>query len=147
MDSARFDGSGGDLIMDLLNLKPQLEAVIPVLHPLTGEPIKGMNYTLAGKTSPEFRAAAREADKQKDAEDKGVDLFAGAIIGWTGFEENGEPLNFDMDTKRRILKQYDWLLEQVIEKLRDKSTFLPNARKDCASPQPSALGTKPKSGK
>ena len=133
--------------MDLLNLKPQLEAVIPVLHPLTGEPIKDMTYTLAGKTSPEFRAAAREADKQKDAEDKGVDLFAGAIIGWSGFEEDGVALNCDMDTKRRILKQYDWLLEQVIEKLRDKETFLPNARNVSALSQPSALGVRSRSGK
>ena len=133
--------------MDLLNLKPQLEAVIPVLHPLTGEPIEGMTYTLAGKTSPEFRAAAREADKQADAEDKGVDLFAGAITDWDGFEENGVVLDCDMETKRRILKQYDWLLEQVIEKLRDKSTFLPNARNACASPPQSAPGVHPKSGK
>ena len=133
--------------MDLLNLKPQLEAVIPVLHPLTGEPIDGMTYTLAGKTSPEFRAAAREADKQKDAEDKGVDLFAGAIIGWSGFEEDGIALNCDMETKRRILKQYDWLLEQVIEKLRDKETFLPNARNVSALSQPSALGVRSRSGK
>ena len=118
--------------MDLLDLKPQLEAVIPVLHPITNLPIEGMTYTLAGKTSPEFRAAAREADKQADAEDKGVDLFAGAITGWSGFEENGVVLYCDMETKRRILKQYDWLLEQVIEKLRDKETFLPNARDACA---------------
>lgn len=133
--------------MDLLNLKPQLEAVIPVLHPITNLPIDGMTYTLAGKTSPEFRAAAREADKQKDAEDKGVDLFAGAITGWDGFEENGVTLDCDMETKRRILKQYDWLLEQVIEKLRDKETFLPLARNYSVSLQPSALGTLPKSGK
>lgn len=133
--------------MDLLNLKPQLEAVIPVLHPLTGDSINGMTYTLAGKTSPEFRAAAREADKQADAEDKGVDLFAGAITGWSGFEENGVTLDCNMETKRRIFKQYDWLLEQVIEKLRDKATFLPNARNAYASPQPSALGAQPKSGK
>ena len=133
--------------MDLLDLKPQLEAVIPVLHPLTGEPINGMTYTLAGKTSPEFRAAAREADKQKDEEDKGVDLFAGAIIGWSGFEESGVALDCDMETKRRILKQYDWLLEQVIEKLRDKETFLPNARNASALSQPSALGVRSRSGK
>ena len=133
--------------MDLLNLRPQLEAVIPVLHPLTGEPIDGMTYTLAGKTSPEFRAAAREADKQKDAEDKGVDLFAGAITDWEGFEESGAALDCDMETKRRVLKQYDWLLEQVIEKLRDKETFLPNARNASVSLQPSALGMQPKSGK
>lgn len=133
--------------MDLLNLKPQLEAVIPVLHPITNLPIEGMTYTLAGKTSPEFRAAAREADKQDDAEDKGVDLFAGAITGWSGFEENGVTLDCDMETKRRILKQYDWLLEQVIEKLRDKATFLPNARNACALSPPSALGAQPKSGK
>lgn len=133
--------------MDLLDLKPELEAVIPVLHPLTNLQIDGMTYTLAGKTSPEFRAAAREADKQADAEDKGVDLFAGAITDWDGFEENGVVLDCDMETKRRILKQYDWLLEQVIEKLRDKSTFLPNARKDCVLSQPSARGTQPKSGK
>ena len=133
--------------MDLLNLKPQLEAVIPVLHPLTGEPIDGMTYTLAGKTSPEFRAAAREADKQKDAEDKGVDLFAGAITDWSGFEESGVALDCDMETKRRILKQYDWLLEQVIEKLRDKETFLPNARNVSALSQPSALGVRSRSGK
>ena len=133
--------------MDLLNLKPQLEAVIPVLHPLTGDPIEGMTYTLAGKTSPEFRAAAREADKQKDAEDKGVDLFAGAITGWNGFEENSVALDCDMETKRRILKQYDWLLEQVIEKLRDKETFLPNARNASALSQPSALGVRSRSGK
>ena len=133
--------------MDLLNLKPQLEAIIPVVHPLTGDSINGMTYTLAGKTSPEFRAAAREADKQADTEDKGVDLFAGAIIGWSGFEEDGIALNCDMETKRRILKQYDWLLEQVIEKLRDKETFLPNARNVSALSQPSALGMQPKSGK
>ena len=133
--------------MDLLDLKPQLEAVIPVLHPLTGEPINGMTYTLAGKTSPEFRAAAREADKQKDAEDKGVDLFAGAITDWSGFEESGSALDCDMETKRRILKQYDWLLEQVIEKLRDKETFLPNARNVSALSQPSALGVRSRSGK
>ena len=133
--------------MDLLNLKPQLEAVIPVLHPITNLPIDGMTYTLAGKTSPEFRAAAREADKQADAEDKGVDLFAGAVTGWSGFEENGVTLDCDMETKRRILKQYDWLLEQVIEKLRDKETFLPNARNACVLSQPSARGTQPKSGK
>ena len=133
--------------MDLLNLKPQLEAVIPVLHPLTGEPIEGMTYTLAGKTSPEFRAAAREADKQKDAEDKGVDLFAGAITDWGGFEESGVALDCDMETKRRVLKQYDWLLEQVIEKLRDKETFLPNARNVSALSQPSALGVRSRSGK
>jgi hypothetical protein len=133
--------------MDLLSLKPQLEAVIPVLHPLTGEPIEGMSYTLAGKTSPEFRAAAREADKQTDAEEKGVDLFAGAIIGWSGFEESGEPLDCDMETKRRILKQYDWLLEQVIDKFRDKETFLPNARNASVLSQQSAHGAQPKSAK
>ena len=133
--------------MDLLNLKPQLDAIIPVLHPLTGESINGMTYTLAGKTSPEFRAAAREADKQKDAEDKGVDLFAGAITDWSGFEESGVALDCDMETKRRILKQYDWLLEQVIEKLRDKETFLPNARNASALSQPSALGVRSRSGK
>ena len=133
--------------MDLLNLKPQLEAVIPVLHPITNLPIDGMTYTLAGKTSPEFRAAAREADKQADAEDKGVDLFAGAITDWEGFEESGAVLDCDMETKRRILKQYDWLLEQVIEKLRDKETFLPNARNASASPQPSAHGVRSRSGK
>jgi len=133
--------------MDLLTLKPQLEAVVPVLHPLTGEPIAGMSYTLAGKTSPEFRAAAREADKQTDAEEKGVDLFAGAITGWSGFEENGAALDCDMETKRRILKQYDWLLEQVIDKLRDKETFLPNARSASASLQQPAHGAQPKSEK
>ena len=133
--------------MDLSNLKPELEAVIPVLHPITNLPIEGMTYTLAGKTSTEFRAAAREADKQADAEDKGVDLFAGAITGWSGFEESGAALDCDMETKRRILRQYDWLLEQVIEKLRDKSTFLPNARNDSALLQPSALGVRSRSGK
>ena len=133
--------------MDLLNLKPQLEAVIPVLHPLTGEPIEGMAYVLAGKTSPEFRAARREADKQVDAENKGFDLFAGAITDWSGFEEDGVTLDCDMETKRRILKQYDWLLEQVIEKLRDKETFLPNARNACVLSPPPALGDQPKSGK
>ena len=133
--------------MDLLSLKPQLEAVVSVLHPITNLPIEGMSYTLAGKTSPEFRAAAREADKQTDAEEKGVDLFAGAITVWSGFEENGEPLACNMETKRRILKQYDWLLEQVIDKLRDKETFLPNARNASALSQQSAHGAQPNSAK
>ena len=133
--------------MDLLQLKPEMEAVVQVIKPVTGKPIDGMTYTLAGKTSPEFRAASREADKQSDSEEKGVDLFAGAITGWTGFEEGGVALECDMETKRRVLRQYDWLHEQVIDKLRDKETFLPNARNACALSQPSAHGDKPKSGK
>lgn len=144
--------------MDLLTKRPMFEAIIPVIDPDSyddedsyvygiGVPVDGMTYTLAGKTSPEFRAAVREAEKQEVAEDKGIDLYAGAITNWTGFEENGVVLDCDMDTKRRILRRYDWILEQVIVTLKKRSVFFPNARNAYASPQPSALGAQPKSAK
>ena len=142
--------------MDLLNLKPQLEAVIPVIDPLSydgeykygvGTPVEGMFYALASKASPEFRAAARAADELTDPEDKGIALFAGAITRLGGFEEGGVTLDCNMKTKQRLLREYDWWLEQVIVTLRGREAFLPNARNACALSPPSALGVQPKSAK
>ena len=142
--------------MDLLTKKPQQSAVISVIDPDSygkiyeygkGNPVDGMTYTLAHTNSPEFRAAQSEAECQTNAEDKNIDVFAGAITDWTGFEEGGEPLACDMETKRRILKTYDWLAFQVIETITTRQAFFPPARNASASSQPSALGVRSRSGK
>ena len=133
--------------MDFLQLKPELSAKIAVLNPVTKEEMPGVTYTLAGRTSPEFRAAKRLAEKYSDAEERGVATFAGAITGWEGFQEGGVPIEPTLENKQRFLDEYDWLLKQVIERFTEDETFLPNARNASALSQPSEGGAQPKSGK
>jgi hypothetical protein len=133
--------------MDFLLLKPEMSAKIPVFHPITKKAMPGVNYTLASKASPEFRAAQRAASEYSDEEEKGIATFAGAVLDWEGFQEGNVPIDPSMENKRRFLKEYDWWLKQVIKKLLDDETFLPNARNASASLQPSAVGVQPKSEK
>ena len=133
--------------MDFLLLTPELSVKIPVLNPVTKEAMPGVNYTLASKASPEFRAAQRAANECSDEEEKGVATFAGAVLDWEGFQEGDAPINPSTENKQRFLKEYDWWLKQVIEKLLDDETFLPNARNASALSQPSALGVRSRSGK
>lgn len=126
--------------MDLKLLKPELSARIAVKNPVTGKRIKGLTFTLAGRTSPEFVAAVRSVNSESDDSKRGIDLFAAVILEWQGFEEDGELLPCDFETAKRLLTEYDWLLEQVIAAMTDKETFLPNARNASASQPVAALG-------
>ena len=133
--------------MDFLQLKPELSAKIAVLNPVTKEEMPGVTYTLAGRTSPEFRAAKRLAEKYSDAEERGVATFAGAITDWEGFQEGVVSIEPTLENKQRFLDEYDWFFKQVIENFTEDETFLPNARNASALSQQSALGERQKSGK
>lgn len=50
----------------------------------------------------------------EEAEDLAVDTAYVRIISWEGFEEDGEPLEFNEANGKKVLKDHPWIRDQII---------------------------------
>lgn len=128
--------------MDLNNLKPKLAdegAVMEVRHPETEEVIEGMTLTLLGKDSEVFKrlrrkrqnAALARVSKGKKALDVDAEKMEGEALddlvaltrGWTGFQLDGQPLEFTPENVRKVFAGWEWLREQAEEFVNSRANF------------------------
>lgn len=117
---------------DLADLDTQTRAErgvpMPVVHPVTREPIIGADgnqwtVTVLGKDSIAFRkalhartAAAIEAGDLPKNDDPDLDelpLVVCLVTGWSPMKWNGEPFLYSPANAEKLLKERRWLRVQV----------------------------------
>lgn len=128
--------------MDLNSLKPVKAdegAVLQLVHPDSGDAIKGMTVTLLGQDSEVYRkiqlgkqqAALNRISKGKKATDLKADQLAEDTIEdmvkmtvtWTGFELDGKELECKPVNVKKVYTEWNWIFEQVTEFVSDRANF------------------------
>ena len=128
MDLSAFDGA-----------KTAMEEGLPmqVLHPGTGEPT-GIVISVVCYDSERVMDRARQIGNQKriarmknpktadrieaDAEAT-RDLAVASIVGWSGIEKDGKPLEFNQKNAEWLLTEYKFIQSQVEAFGGDRSNF------------------------
>lgn len=120
-------------MIDLSSLQFADTYTMPVTHPSTGMPIDGMTVTLKGKHSKEWKSAlsilARNAPKNakpdlERSEKVGTELLASVVVGWSGFEENGKPVQCSKEAAKDLMTRYPWLRKQIDAAVDEDANFL-----------------------
>lgn len=62
-----------------------------------------------------------------EAEDESVEGALVRLIGWEGFEEEGEEVKFSKEKAAEVLKQHSWLREQIYTEAKNTANFTPKA--------------------
>nr|WP_019365252.1 hypothetical protein [Pseudomonas luteola] len=100
---------------------------------ITGEYIcdaDGVCWTLtvAGTDSARFKNAVKEAQSERGRrDDDGVEGTAALILGWNRMILNGEELPFSKENVKRVLADFPFVKEQVINFAANRANFLPKA--------------------
>lgn len=115
---------------------------LELLHPVTGQPIEDedgekLRVELVGKDSKQYRKAQRTITERRlksrskanrfdaDAlEQEAVDILVACTIGWEGFAEGGEELEFKPANVRKVYTTHLWIKEQVDEFVDDRGNFM-----------------------
>lgn len=50
----------------------------------------------------------------EEAEELAVETAYVRVISWEGFEEDGEPLDFNEANAKKVLKEHSWIRDQII---------------------------------
>jgi hypothetical protein len=122
---------------------------VPVLHPVTREPIEGMRRKIMGSDSKIYKQAQADlakkglsdktASKKLTADgydsyiqtqhDNGTYILSRCIIEWEGHVLDGNSLPCDQGTKEMILdsEHWGWYRDDVDKDIHDRKNFLPNA--------------------
>lgn len=126
--------------MALLDLKPTNDAVMEVLHPLTGEVMacdKGKPYTLTliGADSDKYQAMLKRgleksyAKKGKkvdldDASRRGIEMLAKCVTDCRVEIEAGKFVENSFEELVKVFTEYKWLKEQAEAFIADRANFI-----------------------
>lgn len=84
--------------------------------------------TVAGTDSTHFKNAVKAAQNERGRrDDDGVEGAASLVLGWNRMVLNGENLPFSKDNVRKVLSDYPFIREQVMNFAADRRNFLPAA--------------------
>jgi hypothetical protein len=132
--------------MDLSNLKPKVDtSTLELKHPVTGEVIaddsgkpftvdvllrhtkeyRDLGYEMADKRAARL-AKAKKADtieKTADTMSDIDDMIARSIKGYY-LIENGVAVEYSVANTKRLLEDYPWIREQVLEEQQAYETFM-----------------------
>ena len=115
---------------------------LELLHPVSGLPIEDedgakMRLKLVGKDSDEYRKAQRATTERRlksrskaqrfdaDAlEQEATDVLVACTKDMQGFADNGEDLEFNPASVRKVYTNYPWIREQVDEFVDDRGNFM-----------------------
>lgn len=126
-------------MFDLSSIKENNESVLELVHPSTGEKI-GATLSLAGPEHPkrkaiEFsrqrllrkklaKAGRLEMTDPADDEEFEIDMLSGCTLGWSGFAENGKPVEFSAAKARELYESQAWLRRQAQAFMADAVNFI-----------------------
>ena len=100
-------------------------ADLHIKHPMTGEPLfddgEPVVVRVIGRDSPVVREKMAQLDKRKaggevlSKDDEGIELFCAVVVGWSHIELDGEVLECNRDSIRRLMTdpRTEWIGEQV----------------------------------
>lgn len=99
----------------------------PVTHPVTGVPV-GVTITVWGIYTDHFLSATREFYLGGGVGDpfQSPQVLGRLTKGWTGLEENGEPLEAE-DHAADVYARYPVIARQVASNIRDIRNFFRKA--------------------
>jgi len=91
-----------------------------------GKPVEGVSLTVLGRDSDKLRRVyamngeAVQSGKASlpDLEGYAFEAAVSAVIGWTGIEDGGKPLDCTPDNVRLLFRRASWIRRQV-ERFRD----------------------------
>jgi hypothetical protein len=128
-------------MFDINSVSDSQSAEVEIKHPVTGANV-GATVTLAGPEHPKRKQikfarqrAARKAlnktgkvllsDPEDDEQDNLEDLAA-CTLGWTGFSEDGKPMEFTPAAALKLYQQEksQWLVSQLMNALNERERFI-----------------------
>ena len=131
MDLAKFDGLARSF---------DEGTVVEIRHPVTGEKtdltvtvasyqserVKKLQRKMANAAMREQRRNPKKAATVEEVEEKAHDLMVAAVIGWSGFERDGKPLECTPENVRAVLTNPDlyFIAEQIDKAAEDAQAFL-----------------------
>jgi len=138
--------------MDLSTLEPVEGTTIPVLHPVTKEPLKHdtgkkddkgepifepITIDIVGQDSAQYRARSRFIQNSRlktlrkggdlvseETEIQDIGTVAACITGWKNVELDGKKLDFNKVNARALLTRLPWLREDIDRAIVDRTNFL-----------------------
>lgn len=107
-------------------------------HPVTHEPLEGVQIRMVGPDSDEFREASRRNTDRRlrmkagrgtkitaeDLEHDALEVLVSCIKGWSGMVQNGQVMDFNPIAAREVLGKYVWIREQVDSFISDRANFI-----------------------
>ncbi len=119
-------------------------AVMPLVHPVSGEPIlqpdgRPITLTLLGKDSKKYLAAVRAATNKRlaarktkvtaeEIEEETIVGLVAATVAWDGVMWDGEGRDCTPVNVRAFYKRFRAFREAAVDFLEDRSNFLPGTR-------------------
>ena len=115
--------------MDLANFAFCDEYVMPVLHPVTGEPVDTddgtpMTVTVYGADSQHYAKAMAEAMQDGPKETRAVRIAAGCTKEWTIQHGGKTP---PVKDAAKVYGEAPWLQNRVFEAIHSRATFFSDA--------------------
>lgn len=128
--------------MNLNEILPQEKLEVPatlhLLDPIHGDELFNgdvpMTITVYGMESEIAKnTMKRRAQKQLNSRSKqnidetiefNTQFLAKLITGWTGINENNEPLEYSRENAAELLRKYAWVREQVDAFVTERSNFI-----------------------
>lgn len=118
---------------------------VEITHPVTSKPL-GMKVTVASFQSERVKAVQRRVANRslkenkrnpkksatvEELEEASSEILASAVLGWSGFELKGKPLECNRENVLSVLSNPDlWFIREQIDKAADDVTsFMPASNK------------------
>lgn len=123
--------------MDLANLYTRDNAEkgmeMQLINPDDGSVIKGddgepWTIIVIGTDSDRYQRILREAARKRNkTEDDGIENMASLVLDWSGLVLNKEPYVFSRDNAIKLLRDFPWIRDQVLQFAAERRNFLPKA--------------------
>ena len=118
---------------------------IEITHPVTSKPL-GLKVKVASYASERVKAVQRRIANRslrenkrnpkrtatvEELEEASTEILAAAVVGWSGFELKGKPLECNRENVLSVLNNPDlWFIREQIDKAADDVTaFMPASSK------------------
>lgn len=123
-----------------------ISATITVRGPEAAEVRNLLRMQISALQAREIQAKKRGRDAElvsiEELEAQAVDLAVAYTIGWSGFEDAGQPIEPTEPAVRALYREHSWIRRQVIEQAQDLGNFVrPASRGSSPTPKPSSDST------
>ena len=103
-------------------------------HPDDKKKELDIKFAVVGSDSSQFRQArmdvlrevGKRVEKKEDpltVDEINARIFSRCILAWENIEENGNPIEFSVETAERLFNEYPWMCDQVAEVVEKRDFF------------------------
>ena len=128
ISSAFEDGVEIDILHPTTNAKTGLKVKVASYQ---SERVKAVQRRIANRSLRDNKRNPKKTATVEELEEASTEILAAAVVGWSGFELKGKPIECNRENVLSVLNNPDlWFIREQIDKAADDVTaFMPASSK------------------